>query len=111
MDQAEIQQLFQDFAAPLSSFVALGGDRDAATQLARNLWAAMLAGGDVEADFWQTLEQSGSELTSALRRCYEDDMCPQISAEQLAELRRHYQIEPPESTGSPEPDPPPSASA
>jgi len=93
MKQEEIRKHFAEFAAPLTSFVALGSDKESVEQLARNLWAAMLGGEEVEQQLWSALEENGQIDTSILdlvKRCYDEDMKPTLSQDQLMELRQHY---------------------
>ena len=96
MDQAEIQQMFRHFSEPLAFYAALGARKEAVESLARNLWAALLGGEELEAATWQQIEQSGGidgSLLASVRACYDTEMKPRVSGEQLDSLRRHYGIE------------------
>ena len=86
--QAEVQDLFRSFAAPLAKFVSLGCRKEAAEELARNLWLAMIGGGSTEQDVWRAMSQSDNELFAALKNCYEEEMKPVISPQHLAALRQ-----------------------
>jgi len=90
MEQPEVQAAFVRFAAPLMSLVSLGADREAAHELARNLWLAMIGGPDIEEQVFQAMRESSSELYDVLERCYNGQMKPQVSDEELAALRERY---------------------
>ena len=90
MEQKEVQAAFIRFAAPLMSLVALGADKEAANELARNLWVAMIGGSDVEAQVFDAMRESSSELYDVLHRCYTEQMKTQVSADELAALRERY---------------------
>ena len=97
MDRSAIQELFQEFAAPLGKYVVLGGRKEAATQLASNLWAALIAGPQAELQMWESLEQSGgayAAMLDSIRTCYLEQMKPVVSSETLAAIRQHYGIRP-----------------
>ncbi len=97
MDQPAIQKLFQEFAAPLGKYVVLGARREAAATLARNLWAALIAGPQAELQMWESLQNTdGAQpaMLDAIRACYHEHMKPVVSCEKLAALRQHYGIRP-----------------
>lgn len=95
MDQAEVQQLFRRFAEPLAEYVLLGARKESAEALARNLWAALIGGEEVEKETWHAIEQTGgidANLLHSVRACYENEMKPKISANELAMVRARYGI-------------------
>jgi hypothetical protein len=95
LDQTAIQALFQEFAAPLGRYVTLGGRAEAATELARNLWVALIAGPEAEEQVWQSMQESAGGqvgLLESVRACYLEEMKPVVSRQQLAALRDHYHI-------------------
>jgi hypothetical protein len=96
MHEDEIRELFQQFATPLASFVSLGARQGSAEQIARNLWAALLGGPDVEAEVWRAVEGTESALVDTLKQCYETEMKPLVTRQQLTDLRSHYGIPEPE---------------
>ena len=99
MDRSAIRSLFQQFAAPLEKYVVLGARREAVTELARNLWAALIAGPQAEQQVWDALQQSGdapAALFDLIRTCYLDEMKPVVRREELAALRQHYGMRPAE---------------
>ena len=96
MDQAEIQQLFRRFSGPVAVYVTLGARKEAVETLARNLWAALLGGEKTENATWQAIEQSkgiDDNLLDSVRACYETEMKPSISDDELAKIREHYGLE------------------
>jgi hypothetical protein len=90
MEQKEVQAVFLRFATPLTTLVALGADKKAATELSRNLWMAMIGGADVEEQVFEAMRQTSSELYDVLHRCYTEQMKPQVSEEELEALRTRY---------------------
>jgi hypothetical protein len=90
MNETVVNELFSRFAAPLVPFVQLGADVEAAEALARNLWIAMICGGETEQQVWDQLHAANSELFDILRRCYADQMRPTVDDETLARLREWY---------------------
>lgn len=90
MEQEEVQAAFIRFAAPLMSLVAMGADKAAADELSRNLWVAMIGGPDVEQQVFDAMRESSSELYDVLQRCYAEQMKPQVSDQELADLRARY---------------------
>ena len=90
MQQDEVQAVFVRFAAPLMSLVALGASQEAANELSRNLWLALIGGEEVERQLFDAMRESSSELYDVLQRCYTEQMKPQVSAEVLAALRARY---------------------
>jgi len=96
MKQDEIRTQFSEFAVPLTSFVSLGSQKDSVEVLAKNLWAAMLGGDEVEKELWSALEENGqidANVLALVRRCFYEDMKPTLSLDQLAKLREHYGFE------------------
>ncbi len=96
MNQEEAQALFQKFAAPLARHVTSASRKDAADSMARNLWLALVTGPDIEDTVWKKLKeiaQMDDDLIEALKDCYEKQMKPVVSAEQLAALRQRYKVE------------------
>ncbi len=97
MERQEVQAVFQRFGAPLMNFVALGADKEAAHDLARNLWMAMIAGEEAEKHVFAAMRDSSSELYDVLHRCYTEEMKPQVSDAVLAALRERYRMDEPQS--------------
>ena len=96
MEKAEVQDLFVAFASPMLRYVAVAGGKDAVDTLARNLWGAMIAGPELEAEVWRAMEASNAdaELVTLLRHCYVNEMKQQVTADQLALLREQYGFRP-----------------
>ena len=90
MKQKEVQATFLRFATPLTTLVALGADKEAATELSRNLWMALIGGPDVEEHVFAAMRETSSDLYDVLHRCYTEQMKPQVSDEELAALRERY---------------------
>lgn len=107
MDQEQIQQQFLTFAQPLAMYVQLGGRKEAMEDLARNLWAALLAGPAAEAQLWEALDgEVDGGIIKSIRGCFYEEMKPTVGGEKLDQLRRHYGISLPAENGpgSPEHD-------
>jgi hypothetical protein len=95
LDQDEVQSLFERFAAPLAAYVALGGRKEAMEAVARTLWFTVIGGPHIEEQMWAELGKSGdvdANLLESIRTCYAEEMKPVVSDEQLAALRRRYNI-------------------
>jgi hypothetical protein len=61
MDQAEVQTLFRQFAAPLAGYAATSPARkELAEMLARNLWTAMIAGPEMEEETWKVFKKQAN---------------------------------------------------
>jgi hypothetical protein len=90
VEQKEVQATFLRFATPLTTLVALGADKKAATELSRNLWMAMIGGPDVEEQVFEAMRETSSDLYDVLHRCYTEDMKTQVSDDELAALRARY---------------------
>jgi len=90
VEQKEVQAAFLRFATPLTTLVALGADKKAATELSRNLWMAMIGGPEVEEQVFDAMRETNSELYDVLHRCYTEQMKTQVSDEELAALRLRY---------------------
>ena len=94
MDQTEVQMLFQQFAAPLTSYAAISTERkQLAEMLCRNLWTAMIAGPDAEDETWRMLRIEGNldrDSLEPIQQCYYEQMKPSVSQEQLVALRAKY---------------------
>ena len=91
-----IRRQFAEFAAPLVSFIAFGSEKESVEVLAKNLWAAMLDGEEVEQQLWLALEENGqidANILALVRRCFYEDMKTTLSPDQLTELRNHYGFE------------------
>lgn len=96
MDKHHIQEVFLEFATPLVPYVQLGGRKEAMEEIARQLWMAMIAGDEAEQQFWSALSSDGqlpAEIIASIQKCFDDEMKPKVSAENLAELRENYGIE------------------
>jgi hypothetical protein len=96
MDQAEVRALFRKFATPLAGYAAASPARkQLAEMLARNLWAAMIAGPEMEAEAWKVFKTQANLDDGSLQviqQLYLDQMRPVVSEEQLAGLRERYRI-------------------
>lgn len=90
MQESKVQEIFLRFAAPLSGFAILGGRKESVEELARNLWMVLLAGDKAEAQMWSSLSESDAGLCETVKRCYLDEMKPQVSEEEVSALRRRY---------------------
>jgi hypothetical protein len=90
--QSELQGLFPKFAAPLVHGEAarkFGGP--AARQLAQTFWRTMIDGPIGEARLWKSFGDSfTTDDVAMLRRCFEEEMKPSVSAEQLAAIGDWY---------------------
>jgi hypothetical protein len=57
MNQAEVQYLFRQFAAPLTSYAATSPKRKEGAEFhSRSLWMAMIAGPEMEEETWRRLK-------------------------------------------------------
>jgi hypothetical protein len=96
MTQADVQALFQKFAAPLAPYVTSAGRQRGAEMLARTLWQALILGPEMEAATWKALKDDGKiadDLIEAIRQCYTEKMKPVVNEEQLAVLRQRYEVQ------------------
>jgi hypothetical protein len=96
MREEDIRELFRQFATPLAGFVSLGARQGSAEQIARNLWAALLSGPQAEEEVWRAMASTESALADTLKQCYDTEMKPLVTRQQLADLRSHYGIPEPE---------------
>ncbi len=96
MDQATIQSLLRQFSAPLAAYAATSPERkELAEMLVRNLWTAMIAGPEMEEETWKSFRAIGKLDDGAIQviqELYFDQMKPVVNQEQLADLRRRYQL-------------------
>jgi len=96
MDQAEVQDLFPRFAAPLAGYAATSPARkELAEMLARNLWMAMIAGSEVEEETWKVFKSRANVSEDSLqpiKQLYFEKMKPVVSEEQLAALWKRYRV-------------------
>jgi hypothetical protein len=96
MDQATVQTLLRQFSAPLAAYAASSPERkELAEMLVRNLWTAMIAGREMEEETWKALRAIGKLDDGSLhviQKLYFDQMKPVVNEEQLADLRRRYQL-------------------
>jgi hypothetical protein len=94
MNQAEVQDLFRKFAAPLAPYAATSPARkEGAVFLVRSLWTAMIAGPEMEEETWKVFQTTGKldeEAVQSIKQVYFDKMKPVVSDEQLAALRQRY---------------------
>ena len=66
MERADVQALFRKFAAPLAGYAATSPARkELAEMLARNLWAAMIAGPEMEEETWKVFKKHANLDDSA----------------------------------------------
>jgi hypothetical protein len=93
--QAELEGLFQRFAAPfISSPLGEAIGTDLATQMAQTLWRTMIDGLGIEEQAFQAMESVSPlapQLLEQIRSCYNTEMKPQVTAEQLDSLRQWYE--------------------
>jgi hypothetical protein len=91
---AELEALFPRFAAPfISSPLGEAIGTDLAIQIAHALWRTMINGREVEEHIFQSAASAtplAPSLLVAIRRCYDAEMKPLITAEQLDFLRQWY---------------------
>ena len=96
MDQVTIQTLLRQFSAPLATYAATSPERkEVAEMLVRSLWAAMIAGPEMEAETWKSFRAIGKiddEALQVIQELYFDQMKPAVNEEQLADLRMRYQL-------------------
>lgn len=92
--QTELEGLFQRFAAPfIGSSLGNVIGTDLATQMAQTLWRTMIDGLGVEEQAFQAVESVSPlapKLLEQIRRCYDTEMKPLVTAEQLDSLRHCY---------------------
>jgi hypothetical protein len=95
MTDKEVNDLLQEFAAPLSPYVTSPDRETSAKALVETLWLAMITGPEIEEETWKTLKTKGNlddDLLDSIRTCYYEKMKPVVSAEQLAALRDRYKV-------------------
>jgi hypothetical protein len=96
MDQSEVQTLFRQFAAPLAGYAATSLERkELAEMLARNLWMAMIAGPEMEAETWAIFKTNGKlddDSLQMIQQLYFEQMKPAVTEEQVAHLRQRYHL-------------------
>jgi hypothetical protein len=96
MDQTTVQTLFRQFTAPLATYAATSPERkELAEMLARNLWMAMIAGPEMEAETWKILKTTGKlddDSLQAIQELYYEQMKPAVTDEELADLRQRYKL-------------------
>jgi len=96
MDQTTIQNLVMKFSAPMAGYASTSPERrELAEMLVTHLWAALVAGPEMEEEVWQTLRTIGQlddEAIQVIQQLYNDQMKPVVTNEQLAELRRRYRL-------------------
>lgn len=95
MDHATVQVLLRQFSAPLAAYAATSLERkEVAEMLVRSLWAAMIAGPEMEEETWKSFRAIGkldAEAIQIIQGLYFNQMKPVVNDEQLADLRRRYQ--------------------
>jgi len=96
MNQTTVQSLFRKFAAPLAGYAATSPARkELAEMLARNLWTALIAGPEMEAETWNILKTTGkldADSLQAIQELYCEQMKPVVTEEELVDLRQRYQF-------------------
>jgi hypothetical protein len=96
MDQAKIEALFRQFAAPLAAYAATSPERKSlADMMARCLWTAMIAGPEMEEETWRILKTTGKlndDSLQAIQQVYIEKMKPVVSEQERADLRQRYQM-------------------
>lgn len=94
MDQAAVQALFRQFAAPLAGYAAASPERqELAELLIRNLWTAMIAGPDTEEEMWKFFKTTcrlDDDSLHVIRQVYFDEMKPVVTEDQILELRHQF---------------------
>ena len=96
MEQAEVQALFQKFAAPFAGYAATSVQRrEGAEFMARTLWTALIAGPEMEEQTWKAFKTHAhldDDSLQVIQQLYFDQMKPVVSEEQLAALRERYRV-------------------
>ena len=94
MTDAYIQTLLKKFAAPLAGYAAASQARkENADFMVRTLWTAMIAGPEMEEDTWKAFREIAhlpEDDLKAIQDCYNQQMKPVVTPEQLATLRKRY---------------------
>jgi len=94
MTDAEVQKLFQKFAAPLAPSATTAARMVSAESLAKTLWMAMIGGPEMEEETWEALKGKGkldNEMIEAIQKCYYEKMLPEITEDDFDALRQRYQ--------------------
>jgi hypothetical protein len=96
MTDADMQELLREFAAPLAPYAATSPERkDLADVMVRLLWAAMIAGPEMEAETWKSFREIAhlpEAGLKAIQNCYHQQMKPVVSPEQLEALRKRFGV-------------------
>jgi hypothetical protein len=94
MTDDAIHDLLRDFAAPLAQYATTSPERnDLADVMVRLLWAAMIAGPEMEEETWKSFREIAhlsEDGLKAIQNCYYQQMKPVVNPEQLATLRKRY---------------------
>ena len=96
MTDADMQDLLRKFAAPLAQYASTSpGRNDMADVMVRLLWAAMIAGPEMEEETWKSFREIAhlpEDGLKAIQDCYHKQMKPVVTPEQLVILRRRYGV-------------------
>ncbi|MGA2618071.1 MAG: hypothetical protein ABSF26_10710 [Thermoguttaceae bacterium] len=96
MTGADMQDLLRKFAAPLAQYASTSpGRKDLADVMVRSLWAAMIAGPEMEEETWKAFREIAhlpEEGLKAIQNCYYQQMKPVVTPDQLAILRKHFGV-------------------
>ena len=91
---ADVQALLKKFATPLAEYAAVSHARKENAQfIVRTLWTAMIAGPEMEEETWKAFREIAhmpEEDLKAIQDCYNEQMKPVVSPEQLVVLRKRY---------------------
>jgi hypothetical protein len=90
----EAQDLFQKFSAPLFRAANSYTRKEAAHELAKSLWIALITGPEVEDNVFQTLKETGIsfEGIQVIKDRYYIEMKPIITMEELQSLKARYNV-------------------
>lgn len=90
--QSELQEIFPKFAAPLlDGEAAKRFGEPVVRQLAQTLWQMMIDGPKSEAYLWKSMGDSFTpDDVAMLRQCFEGEMKPSVTPEQLTTIGEWY---------------------
>lgn len=96
MTDADMQDLQSRFAAPLARYASNSPERkELADVMVRLLWAAMIAGPEMEEETWKAFREIAHLPENGLRAiqdCYHQQMKPVVTPEQLEILRKRLGV-------------------
>ena len=96
MTDTDMQDLLRRFAAPLAQYATTSPARnDLADVMVRTLWAAMIAGPEMEEETWKAFREIAhlsEDGLKAIQDCYHQQMKPVVTPEQLEILRKRFGV-------------------